>query len=139
MNRRKVLKSVAATPVFPTVSDSDEMPFEYLESLFRRNYRTVVLDTQNPSYMAYWGPEMDDRVENIVYHTSYSARLDDRTWNLVYKTDDFASYKYYPQSHYEAYRLCEIARTQGLESILSVVSGLELKDKEIIRNYKEKI
>lgn len=130
MNRRSYLKSVAGTPLIPTISVpdvSESVDFEYLDSLFADEYNT----TKNPDspigivYSAQWSSTKNKR-----YSVQYRAFSENDVYDSIVDvydfTDGFESYGYIPQNHYEAWTLCEIGRKQGLDAILSALDRLDL-------------
>lgn len=134
MNRRQIIKSVAGTPVLPTLPTSDfttELYFEYVDWLFR-DYTSI--RTLSDSYSVTEAAESRGRS----YIVSYSSRPNDRELHVWYTTDDFVRYKYTPQSDYEAYQLYELTRNQGLDAVISEIKQRGLKSYKEIKNYKGK-
>ena len=134
MNRRSYLKSLAGTPLLPSLpapNEDTDFHVKYLDWLFS-GYTSII--TSNKSYSVTEVGESRGRSYNI----GYSSYKNSREMTVWYISDDFVRYNYTPQSDYEAYQLYELVRNSGLDAVISEIKGRGLKSSKQIKNYREK-
>jgi hypothetical protein len=129
MNRRKVLKSTVGMSLLPTIlvpDVGDSLNYEYLDSLFQSDYKTEknFVGTLGRTYTAKF---VHCRNEFTIKYNAYSFRTD--TVDIYDNTVEYAfkHYLYVPQNSYEAWTLCEIARNQGLDDLITTLDRLNLE------------
>ena len=119
MERRSYLY-LLGTSFIPTFSQQS------LERLFSEYHTTYSPDTIE-SYSVYYSDETDT-VECIVHFFESDPMYDDEVYILIEKPENgYEIYQYLPDSVFDAYRVLEVARTQGVGRLRTVLDRVELE------------